>query len=482
MDVAIKVLEGIEWDESVKSDFIAEVNVMVQLVNPHIVLCMGACIEEEDGDNHYAIILEYMHRGNLHNLIHDKKVLMPLSRQLQCAVDICKGMAWLSARHILHRDLKPANILVDANWTCKICDFGLSQIQKTKQKLQDDDEAAGSVLWMAPEVLLKQQFDSKLDVYSFALVLWELFTRKELFPEYDSKDTFTEAIARQNIRPPLDGIHPVLQKIISQSWDRDPQKRPTFEELLILLQNAWGQIFIPATCPLAIQFWEKYFKGKWKVDWDLFVRRFPAALGKKKDSSKLKLNFECLDKLATEEEKGEKFITIERFGTLLKWFGPIKSEGADILDHIQNTMKQDWFFGPIAYEDAEGFLKHHKLPGTFLVRLNMGGSTPVESSPFTISRVDEKGKILHSRITRIPGGLKIQTGKDNSLFTFSQNSYRLETFITQLKQKQPSQFRESCPGWPFQQLFVTSLTSGDQPVCIYEGLESEKEDDTSDNS
>jgi serine/threonine protein kinase len=73
MDVAIKVLEGIEWDESVKSDFIAEVNVMVQLVNPHIVLCMGACIEEEDGDNHYAIILEYMHRGNLHNLIHDKK-------------------------------------------------------------------------------------------------------------------------------------------------------------------------------------------------------------------------------------------------------------------------------------------------------------------------------------------------------------------------------------------------------------------------
>jgi len=112
----------------------------------------------------------------------------------------------------------------------------------------------------------------------------------------------------------------------------------------------------------------------------------------------------------------------------------------------------------------------------------MGGSTPVESSPFTISRVDDKGKIVHSRILRIPGGLKIQTGKDNSLFTFSQNSYRLDTFLTQLKQKQSTQFKESCPGWPFQQLFVAPVGSSDQPVCIYEGQESDKEDDTSDNS
>jgi len=195
----------------------------------------------------------------------------------------------------------------------------------------------------------------------------------------------------------------------------------------------------------------------------------------------LKLNFECLEKLAVEEEQaGEKFISIERYGTLLKWFGPIKSEGSDILDHIQNTMSQDWFFGAFSYDDAEGVLKRHKLPGTFLVRLNIGGSTPAETFPFTISRVEKQGLIVHSRIQRIPGGLKILIGKGDSQFTFSQNSYSLQSFITQLKRKQPALFKESCPGWPFKYIF--ELSPPQPPECIYEGEAQEKDNDASDNS
>jgi serine/threonine protein kinase len=360
---------------------------------------------------------------------------------------------------------------VDENWTCKICDFGLSQIQKTKQKIQDEDDAAGSVLWMAPEVLLKQQIDSKLDVYSFSLVLWEIQTRADLFAEFDDKETFTEAVAVRHVRPPLDGIHPCLQTIIVKAWDKEPQKRPTFEEILDMLQRCWITIFIP-DYPLTQAFWDKNFKGKSKASWDQFVKRFSPLLGKK-ERSKLQLEIACLQKLVAEEEKeGEKFLSVERFGALLKWFGPIKSDKGDILDRIQSTMKCDWFFGGYSSDEAEAVLKLYKdKPGTFLVRLNMRGNNPIEKSPFTISRIDERGKIVHTRIQRKDSGLRISVGKGESQFKFSQESNRLDDFINQLKEKEPNLFRASCPGWPFQQLFKKP------EICIYEGQDSDVEEE-----
>jgi len=378
---------------------------------------------------------------------------MSLPRQLQCGIDICKGMAWLSGQQILHRDLKPANILVDQNWTCKICDFGLSQIQRSKQKLQDEDEAAGSVLWMAPEVLLKDKIDSKLDVYSFSLVLWEILTRADLFSEYEDKEEFTRAITIGNVRPHLKGIHPALQSIVSQAWDRDPGKRPNFEELLTMLQKALIDIYLPRDlCPVSSAFWEKYFKGKSKAPWDQFMKRFVQQLGKR--PLKIPIEIACLEKLVVEEEGREKFVTIEQFSSLLKWFGRMKQDQQqDILTRITTVMQQDWFFGAISSAEAEDYLKFNKdKPGTFLVRLNMGGNNPIEKSPFTISRIDSHGKSVHTRV-QIPkqGGLRVKVG--SSKLKLVQTSSRLEEFVKRITEQQPTLFGSSCPGWPFQAVF-----------------------------
>jgi len=77
MDVAVKVLDGIEWDQTVLDEFIQEVGIMARLRNPNILLCMGACTEEEYGQNNYAIVMEYMPRGDLHTL---------LNNQLRCSL------------------------------------------------------------------------------------------------------------------------------------------------------------------------------------------------------------------------------------------------------------------------------------------------------------------------------------------------------------------------------------------------------------
>jgi len=134
VDVAVKVLDGIDWDPSVLDEFLQEVGIMARLRNPNILLCMGACTEEQYGENNYAIVMEYMPRGDLHTLLHNPNIHLSLPKKIQFAIDIAKGMAWLAAQNILHRDLKPANVLLDKNWICKICDFGLSQVTKTRKK------------------------------------------------------------------------------------------------------------------------------------------------------------------------------------------------------------------------------------------------------------------------------------------------------------------------------------------------------------
>jgi len=367
---------------------------------------------------------------------------------------------------------------VDQNWTCKICDFGLSQIQKSKQKLQDEDEAAGSVLWMAPEVLQKDKIDSKLDVYSFALVLWEILTRDDLFVEYEDKEEFTRAITVQNVRPPLKGIHPALQTIITKAWDRDPGERPNFEELLAMLQKALIDIYLPKDlCSLAPQFWDKYFRGKSKAPWEQFMKRFVLQLGKR--VPKIPLEIACLEKLVVEEEGGEKFITIERFSSLLKWFGKMKQQDQsqqpqDILTRIHAVLSQDWFFGAISSADAETSLKLYKdKPGTFLVRLNMGGNNPIEKAPFTISRIDSRGKSVHTRVQISKhGGLRVKVGTGSSKLKLVQSSNRLDEFVKRLNEQQPTLFGSSCPGWPFKALF-----SAPPEKSVYEEEESDSEDD-----
>jgi len=134
-EVAIKVLDGIAWDEKVLAEFVAEVTIMARLLHPNILLCMGACTETTDlGEHKYVMVIDYMPRGDLHKLLHNKDSKLSLTRKLQFAIEISEAMAWLHGQGILHRDLKPANVLLDNNWTCKICDFGLSQITKSKQK------------------------------------------------------------------------------------------------------------------------------------------------------------------------------------------------------------------------------------------------------------------------------------------------------------------------------------------------------------
>jgi len=201
-------------------------------------------------------------------------------------------------------------------------------------------------LWMAPEVLLGERVDEKLDVYAFAMVFWEILTRKEVFAEYTDKVIFTKDIALQGIRPPLDDIHPVIRLILIRCWDRNPDIRPTFEQVLPRLENVLIQIYLPSElCPEAPIFWEKNFKQQARVPINVFVQKLIQNLSSQKPLSVQENEKQNLTALLLQKEKShEKVVSIERFCNLLTWFGKMKNDRDTIIDRVQELMHCVWFF------------------------------------------------------------------------------------------------------------------------------------------
>ena len=173
--IAVKVLTDQAMNEETMAEFKTEVNMMNKVRHPNVVLLMGICSTAP----HLSIITEYLPRGSMYRLLHHTQVQLEFRRRLKMAIDISKGMAYLHSATptIVHRDLKSPNLLVDENFTVKICDFGLARV-KENTFVQTINGCAGTTPnWMAPEVLRNEKFTEKADVFSMGVILWEVHKR-----------------------------------------------------------------------------------------------------------------------------------------------------------------------------------------------------------------------------------------------------------------------------------------------------------------
>ncbi|KAI3868930.1 hypothetical protein MKW92_003226 [Papaver armeniacum] len=226
-EVAIKVLKAERVSAEMQREFAQEVYIMRKVRHKNVVQFIGACTRPPS----LCIVTEFMSGGSIYDFLHKQKGVFKLPSVIRIAIDVSKGMNYLHQNKIIHRDLKAANLLMDENKVVKVADFGVARVQAQSGVMTAE---TGTYRWMAPEVIEHKPYDHKADIFSFAIVLWEMLTGKLPY-EYL---TPLQAAVGVGLRPTIPkDTHPKLVRLLEHCWQQNPSLRPDFSEIIEALQD-----------------------------------------------------------------------------------------------------------------------------------------------------------------------------------------------------------------------------------------------------
>lgn len=162
------------------------------------------------------------------------------------AYDLSCALRHLHSCNLVYRDIKPENAGFDVRGDIKLFDFGFCK--ELRRSLFDKPSGmfkltkmTGSPPYMAPENFLGKPYGKPVDVFSFGVLVWEMIHCKFAFYKYNRHD-YKDVVVERNYRPSIDKSLPMrLNNLISESWDPDPKKRPTFDRISLLLRGEYQE-------------------------------------------------------------------------------------------------------------------------------------------------------------------------------------------------------------------------------------------------
>lgn len=237
-EVAAKTIRSsIASNPRVKNTFLKELALWQNLRHPNIVQFLGV-LKHSD---RLIFLTEYLCNGSLYDILRKKGRLDPQT-VVDYALDIARGMNYLHQHKphaIIHRDLTPRNVLQDEAGHLKVTDFGLSKIAQEKDAYgYKMTGGTGSYRYMAPEVFRRESYGKSVDVFSFALVVHEMFQGRPSNRE-EAPEKVADKRAYEDSRPPLSSFvcPESIKTLLRECWHKNPGSRPTFEVIILQLEE-----------------------------------------------------------------------------------------------------------------------------------------------------------------------------------------------------------------------------------------------------
>ncbi|XP_030563190.1 mitogen-activated protein kinase kinase kinase 7 [Drosophila novamexicana] len=232
-----------------QKDIQKEVKQLSRVKHPNIIALHGTSSAQQAT----YLIMEYAEGGSLHNFLHGKvKPAYSLAHAMSWARQCAEGVAYLhgmSPKPLIHRDLKPLNLLLtNKGRNLKICDFGTVADKSTMMT-----NNRGSAAWMAPEVFEGSKYTEKCDIFSWAIVLWEVLSRKQPFKDIDNAYTIQWKIYKGERPPLLDNCPKHIEQLMTACWKTAPEDRPSMN-YIVGVMNEIIKDYVGADKPLEYAF------------------------------------------------------------------------------------------------------------------------------------------------------------------------------------------------------------------------------------
>ncbi|XP_070555115.1 uncharacterized protein [Ptychodera flava] len=224
-----------------KAAFLRELEALKKLdTHPNIISLLGCCTTVDP----IYIMMEYAKNGDLQTFLRNHRPDIPdqqaslRSRDLiVMAWQIARGMAFLANSEIVHRDLAGRNVLLDSKMVCKITNIG-----RVRNVVENALEGRLALRWMAPESARACSYTVKSDVWSFGILLWEIVNFAcTPYPGISSRDLLIKLENGFRMERPKH-CSKELYAVMKDCWHDDPARRPSFQNLMLTLQDMTNDI------------------------------------------------------------------------------------------------------------------------------------------------------------------------------------------------------------------------------------------------
>lgn len=224
-------------------NLVNEMKILSDMNHPSLLKFVGFSPCDFKGKQKPVIVTEYASNGSLENVLQIERFGQSIpgldsTKKLIIIYGIASAMSYLHSKGIIHRSLKSATVYLDDILTPKIGDFGLSTRFKSSTNITHQSITTVKIdpAFLAPEVMLSNEYSKSSDVYAFAMIVYEIMSSKIPFDEFANKNTiFDEVVVKKN-RPSLSKEVPrCYQRLIERCWSQEPSERPTFDDIAYLL-------------------------------------------------------------------------------------------------------------------------------------------------------------------------------------------------------------------------------------------------------